>query len=488
MGAEILLWVRADVRALAQLPYMRFVSLIVVLLVSCARSPSSVATLVEVEGVVESQRATAQAPWTASAAGERYRIGDAVRTGSASHARLRLARRGTIDLDPESIVRFRRSADDRGLDLDLEAGAVEIEAAEEELVLATEAGAARISGGGRARVTAIGGETRLEVLAGTIVIEAGDGARSYTTGARVEIAMGGVIVEEEGPRDASAPPPPPVDAAQPEAIVEPTGPAQVDVVLDAGESAVLHDPRPPTAVGVRIKCPDRGYLDVSTRGDWKSAITTSGHHGVSGELPAGTHRYRVRCGDDVEASGKLVVRRDAAGKELPARPPRNMLDADGRRYTVLYQNRLPELVLRWPDAPASTSYTLRVVTGGKERSISVKSARHTFSSGELGEGTHRWWFEGGGERSPETTVAIDFDNAAATVYLRRVDVSGSTVRVEGAAVPDARVLLEDDPVGLDAQQRFSATGTITTGRRALALRIATPSSGVHYYVLRATTP
>jgi hypothetical protein len=461
--------------------------LIVAVVAACARSQSSVATLVEKDGTVESQLSSPQAAWTAASPGQRYRIGDAIRTGPESGARLRIARNGTLDLDPESIVRFQRSAG-QAIDLGVEAGAVEIEAADAELVLETEAGAARISGRGRARVTAKNGETRLEVLAGTIVIEAENGSRTYTAGARIEIDMGGVIVEDEGPRDAGPPPPPPIDAAEAIAIDEPTGPAKVDLVIDAGESAVLHDPQPPTAIGMRIKCPALGHLDISSRGDWKSATTTAGHHGISGEFPTGTHRYRIRCGDEVEASGKIVVRRDAAAKELPARPPRNMLDADGRPYTVLYQNRLPELVLRWPDAPAAAGYVLHVVTGAKERTFPVKSARYTFGSGDLGEGTHRWWFEAGSERSPETTVQIDFDNAAATVYIRRVDVGADTVRVEGAAVPDARVSLEDDPVALDDQRRFSASGPITAGRRTLALRIATPSSGVHYYVLRAANP
>lgn len=470
-------------------PYMRIVSFLIVLVAACTKPQSGVATLVETEGVVESQRASPQGAWAPSTTGQRYRLGDAVRTGPDSRAHLRLARSGTLDLDPESIVRFQRSAGS-GLDLGVEAGAVEIEAADAELVLETEAGAARISGRGRARVTAKGGETKLEVLAGTIVIESGGASRTFGVGARIEIDMGGVIVEENGPpRDAGrSPPAPPVDAAEPIASDEPTGPAQVDLVVDAGDSAVLHDPRPPSAIGMKMKCPGLGHLDISSRGDWKSATTTAGHHGVSGEFPAGTNRYRIRCGDDVEASGKIVVRRDAAAKELPARPPRNMLDADGRRYTVLYQNRLPELVLRWPDAPAAAAYVLHVVTGAKERTFSVRSARYTFQSGDLGEGMHRWWFEAGGERSPDTTVAIDFDNAAATVYIRRVELSGDTVLVEGAAVPDAKVSLEDNAVKLDDQQRFSASGPITAGRRTLALRIATPSGGVHYYVLRARTP
>ncbi len=471
---------------------MKLVPVLVILVASaCAKSQASVASVVELEGTVESQRADPNAAWTAATRGERYRIGDAVRTAVGARARLRLARSGTLDLDPETVVRFQRTAG-RGLDIGVESGAVEIEAADAELVLETEAGAARISGRGRARVTARGGETHLEVLVGTIVLEAEGGARTLAPGTRVEIAMGGVILEDDSrPRDAGLDAPTSADvvaAPDPDAgALEGAGPGQVDVVVRSGESAVLHDPRPPTAVGVIMKCQGHGRLEVAGRDGWKQATVTAGSGGVSAWLDVGSHRYRVHCGDQVEASGKFVVRRDAAAKELPSRPPRNVVDADGRRYTVLYQNRLPELILRWPDAPqASTDsgYVLHVASAGKERSFEVRAARHTLRSGELGEGEHRWWFEADGQRSPATILVIDFDNAAATAYIRRVEIAADIVRVDGAAVADATVSLEGDAVTLDAQHRFTASGQITSGRRTLALRIVAHESGVHYYVLR----
>ncbi len=472
---------------------MRLLAVLLLLLsTACAKPQASVATLVDLDGTVESQRADPVAAWSGAARGERYRIGDAIRTAPDATARLRLAGNGTLDLDPDTLVRFQRTPG-QGLDIGVEAGAVEIEAGDTELVLETEIGEARISARGRARVTAANqGETRLEVLVGTVVLEGEDGPRTLTTGAQVEIAMGGAVLEDDPPsRDAAVPASPDaavaaaVAVAAPDAGTDaPVGPAQVDIVVRAGESAVLHDPQPPTAVGMRIDCAEVGQLEVAGKKGWKQAAVTTGRGGVSAWLDAGAHRYRVRCGDQVEASGKIVVKRDAARKQLPSRPPRNVVDADGRRYTVLYQNRLPELVLRWSDAPAGKRYILHVVSAGKDRAFEVDAARYTFGSGKLGEGEHRWWFEVDGQRSAETTVAIDFDNAAATVYLRQVEIGADTVRVDGAAVPDSVVSLEGAAVDLDAQQRFTASGPIKSGRRTLALRIAHPAGGVHYYVLR----
>lgn len=446
---------------------------------SCRKSGGAVATLIELDGTVETQRKTDDAPWAAAAKDEAYRIGDAVRTASDATARLRLARKGTLDLDPETVVRFRRTAGD-SLDLGVEAGAVELEAGELELVLDTAAGPARIQGGGRARVTAADGETRLEVLVGSVILE----GKELTAGMTMEIAMGGAILEDEP----IEPPPPPPDAAPPAGPG--AGPALVDVVVEAGESATIHDPSPPTAVAVTFDCPDAGHLEVAAgkKKGWDAAAVTSGQGRASAELPAGTRRYRVKCGDKVVGDGKLVVEKDAARKQLPSRPPRNVVDADGRKYTVLYQNRLPEVVLRWIDAPPADSFVIHLETGKKTKTFAVKTARHALDSGDLREGNHTFWVQGGGRKSPKTTIEIAFDNAAAAIYLKRVAVEASKVEVEGAAIRDTTVSLEGDRVELDDQLRFSARTTVGEGRRHAALRIAHRSGGVHYYVLRGGAP
>ena len=55
-----------------------------------------------------------------------------------------------------------------------------------------------------------------------------------------------------------------------------------------------------------------------------------------------------------------MVRRDGSTRRLPGSPPINTIDADGHRYIIHYQNRLPALTVPWPDAPASAHYTLHL--------------------------------------------------------------------------------------------------------------------------------
>ncbi len=460
--------------------HRRLAVLVLLLLLSaCSRKRGAVATLIQLDGTVESQRKTDDAPWQVAATGERYQIGDAVRTATDATARLRLARKGTVDLDPETVVRFRKSAGDH-LDLGVEAGAVELEAGELELVLDTEAGAAHIKGGGRARVSAIDGETRLEVLVGSVILEGADGDRELTAGSSIEIAMGGAILEDDPITK-----PAPVDAgvAPADAATGPApGPALVDVVIKAGETATIHDPSPPTAVAVKVDCPEGGQLEIVNK---KGATVTTAVDGIaSAQLAPGTRKYRVTCGGKVIDDGKLVIDKDAARKQLPSRPPKNVVDADGRKYTVLYQNRLPELVLRWMDAPPADSFVAHLVSGKKDKTLPAKKARFELDSGALREGTHKFWIQGGGKKSPETTIEIAFDNAAAAIYVKRVAVNGADVVVEGAAIRDTTVSIEGNSVSLDDQLRFVAKTSVGAGRRAAALRIAHRSGGVHYYVLR----
>jgi hypothetical protein len=489
-------------------PYTLFVVIgAMVALVACQHPSATVARLEEQAGVVESQRAAAASPWSPARVGEAYRIGDSVRTGAASTARLRVGRGGVLRLDPDTVVRFQRTPG-AGLDVAVPAGVVEIEAGDTELVLETAVGAARIEPGARARVSASAGRTRLEVLVGTVILERARGREVLAAGQRIEIDVGRAVIEDDEAPGAApagdageARAPEPGDAGtlagQDEAVDAgaadgaaaagpgPAAPTEVDVVVRAGESPVIHDPRPPTAVGLRFDCAGEGRVEIAgPRGFRDPATVAPGRGRAHVLLGAGQHRYRIVCGSATRPTGTLTIRRDGARRALSSAPPRNTLDADGRHYTVLYQNHLPELLLRWSEGRGG-GHRLHVVSGGKARTLVTGEPRHTFASGQLREGTHRWWFDAGERRSPETSLTIDFDNAAAAAYLRKVEQVGGQIRVEGAAVRDATVTLGGARVELDQHRRFAAQGRLDPGERSLALRIAHKAGGVHYYVLRA---
>jgi hypothetical protein len=192
----------------------------------------------------------------------------------------------------------------------------------------------------------------------------------------------------------------------------------------------------------------------------------------------------------------LRVVRDAGKRHVTAAAPKNTVDADGRSYRLLYQNRKPEIAFRWREAPKASGYSLAVEDArGKTRRYraSGKGAEVTVPSGQLAEGSYSFWFTAEGvpepsARSPQTRVQLDFDNAAPVAALD--EPSGASawrdadVLVAGSATEGSTVSIGGVPLPVDAQMRFSGRFAVPTGGRALAVRIAQAGRGVHYYVRR----
>lgn len=273
-------------------------------------------------------------------------------------------------------------------------------------------------------------------------------------------------------------------------VVSSRGPERPDFTIHAGDSIVVRDPRPPTALGFDFSsvCPSAG---VVSRADGRA--TARGEHTAALSLAAGRHAYAVRCigPDGIEekpaATGNVTVVADAARAALPRLPPSTTVDMDGRRYTVLYQNRLPSVTARWPGAPPSSAYSLSV--GGQR--TKTKAPKLALKPGRLGEGTHmlRFETEDGTKKSPETTLIIKFDNAAPAASVREpVDGSfrpGDTVKVSGVVVEGWTVSVNGAAVPLDAEKRFGSTATVPPGENGLVLKLSHPTRGTVYYVRHA---
>jgi hypothetical protein len=267
------------------------------------------------------------------------------------------------------------------------------------------------------------------------------------------------------------------------------------VTVVAGEDATLHDRKLPLAV----------RLDVSRLcggGETAVELRRSGHHhpertagagAVVVHLRAGSQRYRVWCASDAHAAtpraaGVLAVKHDSGNVPLPRRPPANVIDADGRRYTVLYQSRLPALTLAWPTAPTGGgALDLHLSSPSGERVVRASEPRHQLPSGALPEGTYTWWYQtADGRESPKTTVTIRFDNAAPTVqFFRDATASASAGRmaIDGVTMPGAKVSADGESLRVDEHGRFRAEVPLGSGG-AVAVRLDHPKTGVHYYVRR----
>jgi hypothetical protein len=215
---------------------------------------------------------------------------------------------------------------------------------------------------------------------------------------------------------------------------------------------------------------------------------TGGRAGGNALLPAGTYTYRVRCANKKVVRGSVRVIRDAGHKPLPRAAPRTLVEPDGREYVISYQNLLPELTLVWRDAPARSSYQFVILpAAGEARRIKSATPRVSLKSGELAEGSYKFWVEipETGGRSDEARILIDFDNAAATASIERVQTKNGKLAVTGTAIEGTTVSAGESRIPLDRHQRFNIELAPQGGEDRVAIRISHPKLGVHYYVLRS---
>jgi hypothetical protein len=149
---------------------------------------------------------------------------------------------------------------------------------------------------------------------------------------------------------------------------------------------------------------------------------------------------------------------------------------------------LPAVTFVWPSAPEGSSYTLVLERGGKSQRIPSTMPRLAMRPGELSEGELRYWFEGAGTRTRESTLRIVFDNTARSAYLSEprmgVPVTGPTVVVAGAALAKSEVSVAGHSLPLDAQGRFRGEVPVAADEASITVRVRHPQTGTHYYLRR----
>jgi hypothetical protein len=489
-----------------------------VLAVGCARRGDPVATLIEARGVVE--RNEGPQAWTGAAPGFAFVVGDSLRTGGGAQARLRLTNGAVIRVLENARIRFARGSlpAQRGADLNVELGSAEVETATTEIAVLTALGVARVERGARVRVSSDGARSKLEVVVGRAVL-LGEGNETVIDeghGAKIEggkpelyrIVVGAPIVEAPAPAPAAPAQPPPAPEPAPAPVPVPQAgddhPARgssgrADATLEAGDSGTLHV----AARGLALRltfgklCAGEATLEVK---NGREAHTFTGSDAVVLKLRAGATRYTLRCAGDARAakpraSGTLTLRRDSGDAPVSRRPPVNALDADGRRYTVLFQTRLPALTLGWAGAPkAAADFVLHVESPAgankANKTLPSRTASQRLASGAIEEGSYVWWYAiADGRTSPKTTVTIRFDNAAPTAqfFRRRAggDVAPGMVAVDGVTIDGAKVSADGRSLTVDERGRFQATVAPHAGDDGVIVRLDHPRTGVHYYVRTA---
>jgi hypothetical protein len=485
----------------------------IALVAACGgKKAAPVADLLEGQGAVEREHGRAKA---AAPNGQPFVLGDAAHTGAGAWARLKLRGGTVLRLGADTRVRFLTAG------ARLERGDAIAEDAP--ITILTEAGTAIIERGGVLRATERDGATRVEVVVGRAQLSGLDGDVTLEAGGGIVVAVGGAILERIGapPRDAGPggagdrdAGPGGVEAVLDAGVADDGGdgdgdgdgdgggdaglddataatsvpaPASIDVALGAGERAVIHDPT--GEVGVRVGIGDAcagaagAIVELAdARGSFVRARRTSGGAFVA---RAGTTRFRVRCPDGrTGRAGALRVARDSGAAAVVRTAPRNVIEADGRRYDITYQNRMPDLDVTWSEATGTTTLHL-LGPDGSERTATATGA-HRLASGTLDDGRYRLWLTAGARSSPRSTLTIAFDNAlpAAQIIAPPPRAAWSDpLTVRGVTVEGWTVAVDGRPAARDGGGRFHADVAVGD-RRVIAIRLAHPLHGVHYYLRR----
>jgi hypothetical protein len=454
------------------------------------------AELVERVGQVERDLAAHPGKFSAAETGSSFHSGDAVRTLANANARLKLQDAGAVVVKSDTTIRLWRGEKTRRLRLKVQTGDASVVSAQHAIEIETELGIAVLQPGSQLRVRPARHGQRYELTFGRAILSAADGQR-VTLG--VGEGIGVDTAADSGSSVAAAPAAPAAPDAGVTRELEPpieTVPAGAgDLTIGLGAAATIYDPKPPTAVAIdaRALCPLGALLTVRGRAPTRMSA------GETFLFPVGTHDYKLTClnaagqSSAVQSRGTVRVLRNPGTAQLPRSAPKNSIETDGRSYTIMFQNLLPVLEVRWPHAPDAPAYNLTVqLATGRELQVHLDKAQHVFAAGALPEGSHTLRFEAeraGNPRSRETTVELRYDNASPVASLRAPSVAGfeagPTVHVAGIALPGSQVSVFDQHLALDAQQRFAGDVPVPVGTRAIAVRIQHPRTGIRYFVRRA---
>jgi len=271
----------------------------------------------------------------------------------------------------------------------------------------------------------------------------------------------------------------------------PPPPAKTVAALVAGESATIHDPKAPTAVRIAFEqvCPSGGVVELAKDRTFKKLLARApGTTAANVLAPAGTSNYRVRCPGGKGATGTLRIVKDSGRTPLPMAAARTSVEMDGREYTILYQNLLPEVTLVWRTAPRGRpKYTFVIKPAkGAEKRLVGNSPTLQLVAGELREGSYKVWVEPDtGSHSEESRIVIEFDNAAQSASIDAVETTNGKIRVKGTVIESSTVSASGGPVDLDRHRRFTTELSIGPDDEGAAVRIAHPKAGIHYYVMRS---
>ncbi len=271
-------------------------------------------------------------------------------------------------------------------------------------------------------------------------------------------------------------------------------PKHYDFAVNVGDKFWIHDPTGATAVQFAFgaKCREGGVVEVDKNGTFKTPKISAGKAAANHMVRAGSWFYRLRCvsgdGDaEVAGGGRITVIRDSGKKPLPGKPPENRILESmlGKTTRASYQSEPPNLKV----FTGGRISTIKVTAPGKEpATFTGLGGTVEIPGSSLAEGTNILDVEKDGVKLPRpTAILLDFDNTAPQVYIESPPNaqpwSAADIPVKGSVLQGWSVWVAGTAVKVSDSRRFSVNAPKPSGR-ALAIRLAHPRFGVHYYLRR----
>jgi len=274
-------------------------------------------------------------------------------------------------------------------------------------------------------------------------------------------------------------------------------PSYFDMKITVGELGMftIHDPKGATAIKFDFggKCGGGGVIEMDHDSRFRTAKVSAGKDSANVlATTGGVWFYRLRCSaGDTEgaavASGRLLVVRDDGRRPLPKEPPRFPIDTDGRSYRMDYQSLIPNIKINTPAGGGSGGYTLHLASAGVDTTMDSAKPSFDVPGKTLKEATYTYWVEHDGQKSKVSTLTIGFDQKAAQVYIE-APANGAPwegdVEVRGATLPNWTAKIDVLELPVDSKNRFKASVPAPTEAKALAIRLAHPKLGTHFYLRR----
>jgi len=351
--------------------------------------------------------------------------------------------------------------------------------------------AARGVPGASTLVSVLEGSVNVRTAAGLLKLQAGETARLWKDRRPQPLSLPPAEAAAAHDQELREPPAPEVSTVVADEAPEPRATAR------APERAPLLLPpstrlrvfgNPLTKVSLAVPPGKHGAIEVARDPGFKRPIYSGPARAPFVTVPAparGDLYWRLAGQSDLSGHARFLP--DLTGGRGVTK---NVVSEGLPSTTINFQGSPPALTLTFAEAPAATSYQVRVYRMGVEEPLverTVTEGRCELGAGTLADGHYLWTvipLDGNGRalgKRAMNKLELAYDNARSTLAITRVDDG----QVQGVAPLGARLFVNDAPATVDGKGRFSLK---VGGARVLVFRLVDAEGAESYWIRNVGKP